>query len=60
VDYLSLSDFDPSALKRHVLQLNPDITVFEVSCKTGQGLDAWCTWLSRMQERHETSYDPSR
>ena len=46
VDYLSFSDFDPSALKRHVLQLNPDITIFEVSCKTGEGLDEWCTWLS--------------
>lgn len=45
MDYLSLSEFDPSALKRHVLQLNRDITVFEVSCRTGEGLDEWCAWL---------------
>jgi hydrogenase nickel incorporation protein HypB len=45
IDYLSLSDFDLSALKRHVLRLNPDISVFEVSCKTGEGFDAWCAWL---------------
>jgi len=25
--------------------VNPDLTIFEVSCKTGEGLDAWYDWL---------------
>ena len=35
IDYLSLSDFDMSALRKRVLALNPRITILEVSCKTG-------------------------
>ena len=27
------------------LKVNPDLTIFEVSCKTGEGLDAWYAWL---------------
>ena len=41
-------DFDMDAFKRRVGKLNPDAPVFEVSCKTGDGIDAWCRWL---QER---------
>jgi hypothetical protein len=27
--------------------LNPGARLFEVSCRTGQGLDAWVGWLER-------------
>ncbi|WP_337984851.1 hydrogenase nickel incorporation protein HypB [Dehalobacter sp. DCM] len=45
VDYLEGSDFDKEALYRRVQRLNPEMKIFEVSCKTGQGLDEWCNWL---------------
>ena len=44
-DYLKLSDFDMKTLKERVLKLNPRIKIFEVSCKTGEGMAAWTQWL---------------
>lgn len=45
IDYLSLSDFDIAALRKRVLALNPRITILEVSCKTGTGIESWIDWL---------------
>lgn len=45
IDYLSLSDFDIAALRKRVLALNPRITILEVSCKTGAGIESWIDWL---------------
>ena len=48
IDYLEIvdiSDFDIRALRERVLRLNPGIKIFEVSCRTGQGIDAWAEWL---------------
>lgn len=45
IDYLGLSDFDMAALRDRVLTLNPDIDIFEVSSKTGEGIPAWTDWL---------------
>jgi len=47
IDYLALSDFDMKAMKERVVTLNPNIRIMEVSCKTGQGIDAWTDWLER-------------
>jgi hydrogenase nickel incorporation protein HypB len=46
IDYLELSDFDLQAMRERVLRLNPDIQIFEISAKTGQGVQAWAAWLS--------------
>lgn len=45
VDLIPYTDFDTAALKERVLKLNPDIRIFEVSCKTGEGLDFWIEWI---------------
>ena len=47
IDYLSLSNFDMSALRKRVLALNPDIKIIEVSCVTGSGIEDWADWLKR-------------
>ena len=47
IDYLSLSDFDMAALRKRVLALNPRITILEVSCKTGAGIEGWVDWLKK-------------
>ncbi len=47
IDYLPLTDFNMTALKQGVRSLNQKIAVFETSCKTGEGLDAWCAWLKK-------------
>ena len=45
IDYLELSDFDIEAMRDRVLRLNPKIRIFEISAKTGQGVEDWATWL---------------
>lgn len=45
IDYLDGSDFDLELLRRRARELNPRIQIFEISCKTGDGLDLWCDWL---------------
>jgi len=45
IDYLALSDFDRNILRERVLALNPRIQIFEVSCKTGEGIAGWIEWL---------------
>jgi len=45
IDYLAMADFDMKVLKERVLKLNPKIRIFEVSCKTGEGIPAWIQWL---------------
>ena len=46
-DMLALSDFDMAALRERVFRLNPDIDIFEISCRTGTGVDQWIGWLNR-------------
>jgi len=38
-------DFDMDAFTSTVTGLNPDVVIFPLSCKTGDGLDDWFTWL---------------
>lgn len=38
--------FDAEAFKERALSLNPDLVVFEVSARHGEGMDAWCDWLA--------------
>ena len=47
IDYLSLSDFNMTALRKRVLALNPNIKIIEVSCKTGAGIEDWIAWLKK-------------
>lgn len=47
IDYLGLSDFDVKKFRERVHRLNPDVAIFEVSCKAGDGLAAWSEWLLR-------------
>ncbi len=36
-----------AVLRANALCINPSLTVFETSATTGEGLDAWCAWLSQ-------------
>jgi len=51
IDYLAYSDFDLEAMRERVLRLNPGIQIFEISAKTGQGVDQWAAWLDREASR---------
>lgn len=45
VDCLDYFDFDREALVRRFRRLNEVAPLFEISCKTGQGIEEWCDWL---------------
>lgn len=45
LDLLPYVDYDMEKVKRHALAINPRLRIFELSCRTGAGLDAWCDWL---------------
>ncbi|UCD64104.1 MAG: hydrogenase nickel incorporation protein HypB [Candidatus Zixiibacteriota bacterium] len=45
IDLLGTSDFDIATMRDHALKINGDLTVFETSCRTGAGLEAWFGWL---------------
>ena len=45
IDFLELTDFNMDLFKQRVYAINPHITIFEISARTGQGIDAWADWL---------------
>lgn len=51
-DLLPYVDCDLNKIKKSSLNINPDITIFEISCKTQEGLVEWYEWL---RERVHTS-----
>lgn len=44
-DLLPYLDFDMDLFRRNIAQVNPTATIFEVSAKTGDGLEGWVAWL---------------
>jgi hydrogenase nickel incorporation protein HypB len=45
MDLLAHVDFDIAAFRRSITGLNPKVEVFELSCKTGEGVESWCSWI---------------
>jgi hydrogenase nickel incorporation protein HypB len=48
MDLLPHVDADVGKIKKDALSLNPALRVFEVSCKTGEGLTEWTGWLKEL------------
>jgi len=38
-------EVDIEKIRRDALSLNPNLKIFEVSCKTGQGIPEWIDWI---------------
>lgn len=45
IDLLPFLDFDITAFHQAVTGLNPNVKIFQVSCKTGEGIEEWVSWL---------------
>lgn len=45
IDLIEHVDFDRTIFYESIQALNPGVPIFEVSCRTGEGLDAWTGWL---------------
>ncbi|WP_298439235.1 hydrogenase nickel incorporation protein HypB [Geobacter sp.] len=46
VDLLPYVDFDVEKCKEMARRVSPGIDIFEISSRTGQGMDAWYGWLA--------------
>jgi hydrogenase nickel incorporation protein HypB len=49
IDLLPHTDTDIRKMRADALALNPKLAVFEVSCRTGAGVDTWAQWLSGLR-----------
>ena len=47
LDLLPYVSFDMDYFRRGVEMLNPGLLTFPLSCRTGEGLDAWVAWLKQ-------------
>lgn len=52
IDLAPYLDVDLEKIRRDASLLNPKLKIFEVSCKTGQGLSEWIAWLKELIPKH--------
>ncbi|MCL5935628.1 MAG: hydrogenase nickel incorporation protein HypB [Eubacteriales bacterium] len=45
VDLIDFTDVDMNSLRTDIKRINPKIEIFEVSARTGQGINEWSRWL---------------
>ncbi len=45
IDLIPYVDYSIEKVRKKALAINPNLRIFEVSCRTGEGLDGWCDWL---------------
>ncbi|WP_128378737.1 hydrogenase nickel incorporation protein HypB [Streptomyces cavernae] len=46
IDLLPHLDFDLGLFLKNLGEVNPGVATITVSARTGEGVDAWCAWLS--------------
>lgn len=51
IDVLPYFDFDLEKVREYALKRNPNLKIFPISAKTGEGVDAWCQWLSQQVQQ---------
>jgi hydrogenase nickel incorporation protein HypB len=45
IDLLPYTNADMEKIKKDSLSLNPKLKIFDVSCRTGEGIGDWVNWL---------------
>ncbi|HDM10787.1 MAG: hydrogenase nickel incorporation protein HypB [Deltaproteobacteria bacterium] len=55
IDLLPYVDCSLERIKEEALKINPKLTIFEISCKTGEGLTDWFDWLKETVEHRKAS-----
>lgn len=46
IDLLPFVNCSIETIKKNALSINPALKIFEVSCKTDEGISDWCNWLT--------------
>lgn len=47
IDVLPYFDFDMDKVREYALRRNPRLEIFPISAKTGEGVEAWTSWLKK-------------
>lgn len=55
MDLEELTDVNMNAMKQDIRAINPKIKIFEVSCRKGDGLNAWIRWLTQEVRSYRAS-----
>ena len=50
IDVLPYFDFDMELVEKYIHMRNPNAVIFPICAKTGEGIDAWVTWLKEKTE----------
>ena len=50
IDVLPYFDFDMELLEKYIHMRNPNAVIFPICAKTGEGIDAWVSWLKEKTE----------
>jgi hydrogenase nickel incorporation protein HypB len=45
IDLLPFCECNPDLIEERARKINPNLVIFRVSCRTGEGLDRWTDWL---------------
>jgi hydrogenase nickel incorporation protein HypB len=51
MDLAPYLDVDIDKIKKDSLSLNPNLKIFEISCKTGKGMTEWIEWIKDKVEK---------
>ncbi len=54
MDLIPYVDFDIAAFRRSIEGLNPKVEIFELSSKTGEGIERWCSWILEQVKANAT------
>jgi len=55
IDLLPYVDCSVEKIKEDALKINPGLAIFEISCKTGEGLEDWYNWIRERVKEKEAS-----
>ena len=56
MDLLPYVDCSVKKIKEDALKINPGLAIFEISCKTGKGLEGWYDWIRERVKDKEASH----
>jgi hydrogenase nickel incorporation protein HypB len=46
IDLIPYAGVELEALRKNVIEVNPRAAIFPISCRTGEGIEAWTQWLT--------------
>lgn len=51
IDLLPYVDCSVEEIRDISLRINPNLEIFEISCRTGEGIDRWADWLLKQTKK---------